>query len=228
MTHKEVQQIAKDTINYARNIIHSGMTLVELRTICENRMLESGADSFWYWNIGAFVFCGKETSLSFSGKNYITSNSIIKENDIITIDLSPQCGNIWGDYARTIIIQNGIPVDLANCTNQEWKNGLLMEEKLHSIMKNFVTTDTTFEQLFFYINDFITSNGYVNNDFSKNLGHSIAKDKNDRIYIEKRNNSKLSEVSYFTFEPHISIPESNYGLKLENIYYFKNNKITEL
>ena|GEM_PF-6146651 len=30
---------------------------------------------------------------------------VIGNNDIITIDLSPQVANIWGDYARTIIVE---------------------------------------------------------------------------------------------------------------------------
>lgn len=132
------------------------------------------------------------------------------------------------NYARTVILQNSISVDSSDCTNEEWKNGLLMEEKLHSIMKSFVTPDTTFEQLFHYINGFIKANGYVNNDFLGNLGHSIAKDKNDRIYIEKGNSAKLTDVEYFTFEPHISIPNSKYGFKMENIYYFEDNHLIEL
>ncbi len=49
-----------------------------------------------------------------SGKHYQTANTLIKVNDIITIDLSPQVGNIWGDYARTIIIENGVVVDDIN------------------------------------------------------------------------------------------------------------------
>jgi len=32
-------------------------------------MLELGADSFWYWNVGAFVFAGDETTISVSCKS---------------------------------------------------------------------------------------------------------------------------------------------------------------
>ena len=46
-------------------------------------------------------------TVSVSGKQYVTSDKIIENNDIITIDLSPEVGNIWGDYARTIIVENG-------------------------------------------------------------------------------------------------------------------------
>ena len=54
------------------------------------------------------------------------------------------------------------------------------------------------------------------------------KQKNDRIYIEKGNKSKLDDVALFTFEPHISISGSKYGYKRENIYYFEDGRIKEL
>ena len=78
------------------------------------------------------------------------------------------------------------------------------------------------------MNDFIKKCGYINLDFNGNLGHSIVKNKNRRIYIEKGNKKKLSKVKYFTFEPHIALPNSNYGCKKENIYYFNNDKLIEL
>ena len=224
----EVQKIAKQTIEYARNTIHSGMTLLEVREICEKKLLELGADSFWYWDIGAFVFSGDETTVSVSGTQYKTSDKIINDNDIITIDLSPQSGDIWGDYARTLILENGVVVDCATCSNEEWKNGIDMEKKLHNEMMSFVTPDTTFEELFYYMNKYIEQNRYINLDFLGNLGHSIVKRKDDRIYIEKGNTTRLSDVAFFTFEPHISIAGSKYGYKRENIYYFDNNKLLEL
>lgn len=228
LEYREVQQIAKDTIAYAKRVINPGMNLLQVRKLCEQKMLELGADSFWYWDIGAFVFAGDETTISVSGKQYITSNRTIAENDIITIDLSPQNGNIWGDYARTIIIENGVVVDKADVCNEEWKNGLLMEDMLHSELLKFVNFNTTFEELYFHINELITKSGYVNLDFMGNLGHSIVKEKSDRVYTEKGNVQRLSDVTYFTFEPHISIHGSKYGFKKENIYYFQNGKLIEL
>ena len=35
------------------------------------------------------------------------------------------------------------------------------------------------------------------------------------------------DVKYFTFEPHISFPDSKYGYKKENIYYFNENGLME-
>ncbi|MDD3279035.1 MAG: M24 family metallopeptidase [Lachnospiraceae bacterium] len=228
MNYIEVQKIAKNTIEYARETIKAGMTLLEVRELCEKKLLELGADSFWYWDIGAFVFSGNETAVSVSGKQYQTSDRVIGKNDIVTIDLSPQSDDIWGDYARTLLIENGVVVDDKDCSNIEWKNGIAMEKKLHREMQEFVTVNTTFEELYFYMNKFIEDNGYISLDFMGNLGHSIVKKKNDRIYIEKGNKTRLSDVLYFTFEPHISIIDSNYGYKRENIYYFENDRLVEL
>jgi methionine aminopeptidase len=205
------------------------MSLIEVRRLCEEKMLSLGADSFWYWDVGAFVFSGDETTESVSGREYVTSDRMISKNDIITIDLSPQSKDTWGDYARTIIIENSKVVqNYEDITNEEWKKGVLMEERLHDEMKSFVTPDTTFEQLYYHMNEFIRDNGYINLDFMGNLGHSIVRRKDDRIYIEKGNNTKLKDVAFFTFEPHISIEGSKYGYKRENIYFFKNGCIMEL
>ena len=217
-SYSQIQQTAKQTIAYIKKIIKPGMKLFDIRKLCEKKLMELGADSFWYWDVGAFVFAGDETTVSVSGKQYVTSDKIIENNDIITIDLSPQVGNIWGDYARTIIVENGKVVDdIELIQNQEWKSGLQMEEKLHTELFRFVTKETTFEELYYYMNEFIVENGFVNLDFMGNLGHSIVKVKSDRIYIEKENKAKLGAVNYFTFEPHIAFHDSKYGYKKENI-----------
>ena len=229
MEYYEVQKIAKGTIDYIKKEICAGMKLTDVRRLCEEKMLALGADSFWYWDVGAFVFAGDETTVSVSGREYVTSDRLIAADDIITIDLSPQCGNIWGDYARTIILEDGKVVDDINdIRNSEWRNGLLMEEELHAELLKFGTSQTTFEELYFHINQLITERGFVNLDFLGNLGHSIVKDKNDRIYTEKGNTALLSSVDYFTFEPHISVNGSKYGYKKENIYCFADGRLKEL
>ena len=75
----------------------------------------------------AGVFANDETTLSVSGREYKTSDRLIEEDDIITIDLSPQNGDTWGDYARTIIVQDGKVVEPDAVINDEWKKGLAME-----------------------------------------------------------------------------------------------------
>lgn len=229
MELKDMQNLCKETMQYASTVITTGVNLIELLNLCEEYMIQNGADSFWYWDVGAFVFNGESTTSSVSGKEYQTEDTTILENDIITIDLSPQKNNIWGDYARTIIVENGkVVCDVDKITTEEWKQGILIERVLHQMMFDFVTVDTTFEELFFFINGKIADFGYTNLDFLGNLGHSIVKDKHQRIYIEKGNTAKLSSVKAFTFEPHIRRQNGNYGFKHENIYYFEKSKLFEL
>ena len=229
VNYQAVQKIAKDTIKYIEMEIIPGMSLKEVRCLCENKMRELGADSFWYWDIGAFVFSGDETTVSVSGREYSTPDRVIMTDDIITIDLSPQVGDIWGDYARTIILQNGkVPESYDKIENAEWRAGLEMEKKLHDRMIEIVSREMTFEELYYQMNDYIRKEGYINLDFMGNLGHSIVRKKDDRIYIEKGNQSKLGDVQYYTFEPHISVSGSKYGYKRENIYYFDKGVLREL
>jgi methionine aminopeptidase len=229
LTYREVQKIAKDTIEYIIDEIKPGMPLKEIRFLCEEKMRELGADSFWYYDIGAFVFAGDETTVSVSGREYITSERYIATDDIITIDLSPQVEGTWGDYARTVIVQNGKAVrSYDTIMNAEWRSGVEMEKRLHNRMMEIVRPEMTFEELYYQMNEFIQTEGYINLDFMGNLGHSIVRKKEDRIYIEKGNRTKLADVSLFTFEPHISVSGSKYGYKRENIYYFDKEGLKEL
>lgn len=229
MTNLDMQNLCRSTMKHLVENIATGMSLLDIRKICEDFMLENGADSFWYWNVGAFVFANDETAVSVSGKEYKTSERIILNDDIITVDLSPQNNNIWGDFSRTIIIENGEVVSkIEDIKNAEWKQGLQMESYLHKLLTDKAAEDMTFEELYYYMNSVISRHGFQNLDFLGNLGHSIAENKDDRIYIENCNKTRLGDVKFFTFEPHISIPHSKYGYKMEDIYYFQRGKLVVL
>ena len=227
--YSSMQDLNRSAIKYAADTIEIGMSLSDIKELLENYLLENGADSFWYWDVGAFIFAGDETALSVSGKDYKVADRVIQSNDIITIDLSPQRNSIWGDYARTLVFEDGVLCDeTPKIKKEEWRKGLQMEEYLHQTLLDMGTPDMTFEELYDYMNELIVNKEFVNLDFLGNLGHSIEKNKNDRIYTEKGNRKRLSDVTMFTFEPHISIPNSRYGYKKEDIYYFANGKLVRL
>ena len=60
-----------------------------------------------------------------------------------------------------------------------------MEEYLHKTLIDVAAPDMTFEELYYYMNELIAKKGFLNLDFLGNLGHSIVKNKNDRIYTYK-------------------------------------------
>ena len=70
-----------------------------------------------------------------------------------------------------------------------------MEQKLHRELSDYINENTTFEDLFYHMNAMIISEGFINLDFLGNLGHSIEKKSDDRIYIEKGNKNKLSDIA---------------------------------
>lgn len=227
--YSSMQNLNRAAVKYVADTKKTGMSLPDIKKLCEDYLLENGADSFWYWDVGAFIFAGDETALSVSGKDYQAADRIIQKDDIITIDLSPQRNNIWGDYARTLVFEDGVLCDeIEKIKKDEWRNGLQMEEYLHQALINVGAPDMTFEELYYYMNELIVKEGFINLDFLGNLGHSIVKDKKDRIYTEKGNRKRLSDVRMFTFEPHISIPNSQYGYKKEDIYYFENGRLIRL
>jgi len=82
-------------MDLARQSIRAGDTLASVRQLCEDTMRTLGADSFWYWGIGALVLCGEDTISSVSGREYRTADQVIRSEDIITIDLSPQRDGFW-------------------------------------------------------------------------------------------------------------------------------------
>ena len=227
--YSSMQNLNRVAVKHVADTIKTGMSLPYIKKLCEDYLLENGADSFWYWDVDAFIFSGDETALSVSGKEYQVADRIIQKNDIITIDLSPQRNSIWGDYARTLVFEDGVLCDeIEKIKKDEWRNGLQMEEYLHQALIDVGAPDMTFEELYYYMNELIVKEGFINLDFLGNLGHSIVKNKKDRIYTEKGNRKRLSDVRMFTFEPHISIPNSQYGYKKEDIYYFENGRLIRL
>lgn len=224
--YEDVQDIARQAMETTRASLRPGQTLIEVRERCEATMRGLGADSFWYWGIGAFVFAGPATVLSVSGRDYRTPDTVLGENELITLDLSPQRGGIWGDFARTLIIEDGEPLeDPSDTSNSEWREGIWSEHELHATLVGTATPDMTFEELALIMNAHISQLGYENLDFLGNLGHSIAKRSTDRVYIERGNHAVLDSVELLTFEPHIRRPNGNFGYKHENIYRFNGTRL---
>ncbi|MGV8911762.1 MAG: M24 family metallopeptidase [Rhodoglobus sp.] len=227
--NQAMQSIARETMDIARQNIRAGQTLASVRQLCEDTLRELGADSFWYWGIGALVLCGEDTISSVSGREYTTADSVIRDEEIITIDLSPQRGGFWGDFARTIIVENGSAIEDARlATRAEWQAGVLAEEQLHRDLIEVAGPSMTFEELHGEMNSRIRELGFENLDFLGNVGHSIERRSADRIYLEKGNAARIGDTALFTFEPHIRRPGGLDGFKHENIYYFTNDRLVEL
>ncbi len=225
--YKNIQKIAKIVHENLRDYIKRTSTE---RTIAEKAielLAENGVTDTWYHGVPAFVLLGSRSCMSISGKDYRPADEEVGQTNLVTVDLSPMIGNIWGDCARSYFVENGVCT--INPYLEDFQDGKNVELSLHNAMKDFVTPSTLFSELFEFGNQIILEKGYENLDFLGNLGHSIEIAPSHRLFIDKNCHEPLGSVNFFTFEPHIRKAGGRWGFKHENIYYFDDiNSAVEL
>jgi len=232
--HSIVQHIAKVAMDLTPVCIRYPMQEQVIAEITELNMYYIGQiDKYWYHDVGALVLIGGNSKKSISGRDYKLSKKLLEANDVITIDLSPRMGLIWGDYARTFVIENGKFVQTPRKKSpkiiKKAFRGIETEKALHATLLEVATLEMTFEELYEIMNREIEQAGYINLDFRKNLGHTIETHIDRRIFIEKGNTTPLGEATLFTFEPHITAGEEDpFGYKHEDIYYFYEGELKVL
>ena len=177
-----------------------------------------GLTHTWYYNCPVFVLLGSRSCISQSGRDYVPAEEPVGVENLVTIDLSPCEGTLWGDFARSLCVESGHVVEKP--LSPAFSEGIAVEHQLHRLMAEFVTPETSFHQLCEFANDAIATAGYENLDFMGNVGHSIETSRNNRRYIEIGNHQPLGAVTCFTFEPHIRRKGERWGFKHEDIYFF--------
>ena len=221
---RAAQALASESMAAVAAQLRCGMTEADIAALAEKEMRQRGAEGWWYHNVGALVLVGPERSLlSISGRDYIPSKeSVLGENDLVSLDFSPILGGVWGDYARTIYMENGTPLLEPHApASADFTQGYAMELRLHNALMDFARPETTYEDVWREMNALLTEEGWENRDFHGNLGHSIEETPSARIYLEKGNTASLGSYGKpFTFEPHICRRGGKWGFKREQIYAF--------
>lgn len=223
LAYRKVQASAKAALAEIGSLATTGMSEADVAELSIAALERQGVTETWYYAVPAYVLVSARSILSMSGRKYTPSvDAYLEDGDIFTVDLSPSVGGRWGDCARTFYVGHAeAPQAIAD--------GVQIERQLHLELAAWATPETTFDALYRHMNARIVSFGYENLDFAGNLGHTIELTRDERIYIEAGNLTKLGDVSLFTFEPHIRRPESSIGVKHENIYFFNSaGVLTEL
>lgn len=223
----KAQQIARETMSELNTLIRPGMSEKHIETLALRGLTQRGSTGWWYHGVGALVLLGERSRVSTSGSDYFASEeNILKENDVVTVDLAPTVGDCWGDYARTIFVENGMPSPEDKPSTPEYRDGVDAQLHLHAMLMDIARPDMTLENVFELINEEIDRIGFVNLDFKKNLGHTIEVEQGDRVYLEKGSRSTFAELAKpFTLEPHIARKNGDRGFKRENIYYFEGDEL---
>ncbi len=224
------QDIAKSCLEYMKSFLKPGLTRKQIYDECERYMLEKGSRGFWIHNDPALILFNKYTTYSaHEDPSYLFTDLFIEEDDLITIDVAPMVNNGWGDFARTFIIQKGKLIDCKDCSNNEIKDTIDFEYKLHELFINSLNDQITFSQLHKIIDDYVNANGYYNCDYHQNYGHTIENDQKDRITIADGVDINISKYNKpITFEPHICKIDGTYAVKHENMYVYYDQKVIEI
>jgi Xaa-Pro aminopeptidase len=220
--HREIQAAAKAVLKELAASIHPNDTEHTLAERAALLLAAHGITETWYYNCPALVLLGTRSCVSLSGRDYQPGSEPVGDFNVVTVDLSPMRGGLWGDCARSMAIENGRFTSQPK--TEEVRAGLKAQATLHRSMQSFVTPETTFDELFAFSNAQIASLGFQNLDFLRNLGHSIETERTERRYIEADNFQSLGSVRLFTFEPHIRQHIGTWGFKHEEIYYFGRDR----
>lgn len=216
--HKHVQAIAKVVHAKLGSFITPQATESSIAKKAVDLLAEFGVTKTWYDNVPAFVSLGSRSCLAISGRDYTPANEPVGDINLVTIDLSPKMGHVWGECARSFAVEGG-PVT-QNPKLPDFVSVFAIEKTLHTEIIEFVSPNIKFTELFDCSNARIKHYGYENLDFLGNVGHSIEARTSDRRFVDSRCHESLGDVGFFTFEPHIRKAGSKWGFKHEEIYYF--------
>lgn len=223
--HRIVQNAAKTVLAQLGPTIRPNDTEATLVERAAGLLADMGFPDTWYYTCPALVLLGSRSCVSLSGRDYVPGNEQVGEFNLVTVDLSPSRGDIWGDCARSFCIEDGRFTKSPSA--QEFIDGLAAEVALHTFLRSFARPGMTFDALFRGANAQIIGMGFANLDFQGNVGHSIERQRSDRKFIERENFQQLGDVAFFTFEPHIRKQGGGWGFKYENIYFFADNEAVE-
>lgn len=217
------QNIARSALVDLVEKIKPGMTELELRDLGRELIYHYGSEPSWYHGIGAQVLVGKKRSCNTpNGKAYSPTDTVLLENDIISVDITPTKNGGWGDYARNIYVRDGVA---SLNPFGEYRELHTLQLTLHSLLEKNLTANSTYAEVYELAEKFITANGLENLDFGGNYGHSINLRQEDRLYLVPDEKAKLSDSMAFTFEPFIRFKGGEFALKREDILTFKDGKL---
>ncbi len=219
---RQVQEAAKAVLRKLPTQLDMHDTEASIAAKAVSMLAELGLHETWYYDCPAQVLLGSRSCLSISGRVYTPSEETIGGKNLVSIDLSPKSGDIWGDYSRTFAFEFGAWVEHAK--NREYINGFQFQQYIHQELMRWLKPHHTLHQLFEWANVRIREKGFVNLDFRGNVGHSIVTQREDRHFIQADDHTPLGDISFFSFEPFVRVKGGHWGFKHEDIYFFDQNE----
>jgi len=199
---KRAGEIVGNTLQYLQSIIKPGMTLKEIDALGEKYIRETGAEPSFK---GLYGFTGSVcTSLNEVCIHGVPDNTVVKEGDILGLDIGTKLDGYYGDAAITMAIGNVTEEDkaLIDCSK-----GALY----HAI--EAIKPGMRFKELTKILEDYIVSAGFV--PLRDYCGHGIGTKPHDEPnipnYLEGKPNQgpKIKNGMVFCLEPMICQKSGN-------------------
>ncbi|KYJ85634.1 type I methionyl aminopeptidase [Sulfurovum riftiae] len=190
------------TLEYLQNIIQPGMTLKEIDTLGENFVREHGAEPSFK---GLYGFTGSVcTSLNEVCIHGVPDSTVIKEGDVLGLDIGTKLDGYYGDAAITMAVGEISAEDKALIACSK-------EALYHAI--EAIKPGMRFKELTKILEDFITQRGFV--PLRDYCGHGIGTKPHDEPnipnYLEGKPNQgpKIKNGMVFCLEPMVCQKSGN-------------------
>lgn len=194
-----LQQISLNVFKSVITSLQGGMSEVDIAKLLKSEFKIRGIEEFWY-DIPQNVLIGVER---FREGTTITdyeikrpSQEIFLEDGLpVFIDLSPVDPQTkqWGDWSSTAIFHPRQDLD-----NEQLA---FLEEmrQIHRQGLTLISSEVTGSEIISYYLEALNQRGITLLDVRNNVGHSVhsgAKDRAQRIWLDKGNENKLEEGIY--------------------------------
>lgn len=192
---REACRITDECFTFLQGFIKPGMTEKQIARKIQNYYMDNAEGV----SFEPIVASGENSSKPHA----IPTDRVIKENDIITIDMGCKIKGYCSDMTRTIFIGNpteeqkrvyNLVLDNQEKSLREMKDGASIKDIAKIVTSNFALQ------------------GY---DLVHSLGHGVGLEIHETPFIKEANDNTLKENMVVTDEPGVYIP-GNFGIRIED------------
>ncbi len=195
---REAVKINDEIFNEVKSEVKIGMTELDVYKLIMTKIINSKADKESFEPIVA-------AGINGANPHHHASNKVIKENEMLTIDMGVFYKGFASDMTRTFVVFG----KASKVEEEIWNTVKYAVEQCISLIKPGVAAAELHNKAAQIIKD-AGYDGY----FNHGLGHGLGVEIHDKPVLSPRSNDILKEGQSITIEPGIYIP-GKYGVRIE-------------
>jgi hypothetical protein len=135
-----IQSAAKAVLDELATQIGPESTEATVAAAAQAMLSARGYPRTWYHECPALVLLGSRSCLSISGQAYLPADEPVGQFNLVTVDLSPRDGALWGDCGRSFCVEDGVVVQ--NPRDPELAAGLMYRVMAKTLALIYPNADT--------------------------------------------------------------------------------------